>query len=132
MKFIEDQGYWAVVYGSYARGENTMRSDIDVAVITRVKDNSENMKIWWKLLGKAPSIYDIRIFELLPLYIKMEVIENHIVIFGDEIELSEYFYFYRKLWKDQQHRIKENQFKNIKEKIKALERFHKKSQSNNK
>lgn len=124
--FIKEQGYSAVLYGSYVRNEDTPRSDIDVAVInSKIRDKKKNMKIWWQLLGKASSIYDIRIFELLPLYIKIEIIEEHIVLFGDELELSEYFYFYRKLWKDQVHRIEENQFSSIREKIETLERFHK-------
>jgi hypothetical protein len=33
---------------------------------------------------------------------KMEVIENHEVVFCRDLpELYEYFYFFRKLWKDQ-------------------------------
>ena len=123
LKFIQQLGYSAVLYGSYVRNEITMKSDMDVAVITKIKDKEKNMEIWWTLLGKVPQIYDIRIFELLPLYIKIEIIENHIVLFGDELELSEYFYFFRKLWKDQYYRIKENQFKSMREKIRTLEKF---------
>jgi hypothetical protein len=43
---------------------------------------------------------------LLPLYIKIEIIQNHLLIFGNPYELGEYFYLFRKLWKDQEHRQK--------------------------
>lgn len=49
--------------------------------------------------------YDVKIFELLPLRIKMSIIKDHIVVYGNELELSEYFYHYRKLWMDSKHRI---------------------------
>ncbi|MFO7967269.1 MAG: hypothetical protein R6U44_06695 [Archaeoglobaceae archaeon] len=35
--------------------------------------------------------------------------------YGNKVDLSEYFYFYRKLWKDMKHRIIDNQFKDIEE-----------------
>ena len=38
----------------------------------------------------------IRIFELLPLQIKISVIENCRVVFGDKLDISEYFYNFRK------------------------------------
>jgi len=45
------------------------------------------------------------VFEELPLYMKMEVIDNHEIVFAkDELELYEYFYYFRKLWKDQRRR----------------------------
>ncbi|MHA1297437.1 MAG: nucleotidyltransferase domain-containing protein [Promethearchaeota archaeon] len=120
LKFLKD--YWVVIYGSW----NTdyfipERSDIDIAVITQKHDKKENIKIWESILGKFPSIYDVKIFELMPLYLKIEVIESHEVLFGDPLEISEYFYFYRKLWRDMEYRYKENQFKDIKEKMMLME-----------
>ncbi len=50
--------------------------------------------------------------------IQIEIIKNHRMIYDDKLELSEYFYRFRKLWKDMEHRVKENQFKSIKEKVK--------------
>ena len=50
----------------------------------------------------------------------MEVVNNYKVIFGDEPEISEYFYLYRKIWKDVEPRYRQNQYKNIKEKIEAM------------
>ena len=48
--------------------------------------------------------YDVHVFEALPLFLKASVFKNYIVVLGDAPEIGEYFYFYRKLWKDQEHR----------------------------
>ncbi|MFX1519351.1 MAG: hypothetical protein ACFFCD_05475 [Promethearchaeota archaeon] len=79
------------------------------------------MKTWDQFIGKTPPIYDIRVFELLPLHIKPAIIEKCVVLFGDPLEISEYFYFYRKLWKDMKCRYEHNQYENYKEKLAALE-----------
>lgn len=119
LKFCKN--YWVLIYGSYLTNDFIpSRSDIDIAVITQKQDEEKNLKIRNSLLGKTTSIYDIRIFELLPLNIKMEIINHHLVLFGDPLEISEYFYSYRKIWKDMEHRIRNNQFENIKEKIKLM------------
>jgi len=49
--------------------------------------------------------------------------KNYKVLFGDEVEISEYFYFYRKLWADSKHRIFDNQFKNLKEQKEKREKW---------
>lgn len=118
----ELSNFWVVAYGSYVK-EKSIR-DIDIAVITKIKEKNkdENMRIWYDLIGKFPPLYDIRIFELMPLTLKISVINNHEVIFGKSIDISEYFYFYRKLWNDQKHRIEENKFKSYEEKIRAMKR----------
>ncbi|MDI6917910.1 MAG: hypothetical protein QMC80_08975, partial [Thermoplasmatales archaeon] len=59
--------------------------------------------------------YDVKIFEKLPLYIKIDVIKNHYTIFGDEVGLSYYFYKFRKEWQDAEPRIKRNRFNNARE-----------------
>ena len=117
--------YWVVVYGSYARNQCTPRSDIDVAVITKIRDPNANIKILWTLFSKIKPGYDVRIFELLPLPIKISVINNYIVIFGDPLDISEYFYFYRKLWKDVKPRYLANQFKSYKEILEGIKRRQK-------
>jgi hypothetical protein len=96
------------------------RSDIDVAVITRNANRRENFELLKGFSGQAPPIYDIKIFELLPLKMKIQVADNFKSIFGNRIELTEYFYFYRKLWNDCKHRIEENQFKNSREKTRLM------------
>ncbi|AAB91231.1 MULTISPECIES: nucleotidyltransferase domain-containing protein [Archaeoglobus] len=111
--------YEAVIYGSYVTGEYREGSDIDVAVITRVKDRKRNFEIQ-KELWKAKPIYDVRVFELLPLKVKASVMENYIVLFGDELEISEYFYHWRKMWEDVRHRI--SYHSSYREKMEAIER----------
>ncbi len=59
-----------------------------------------------KIAGMLPRNYDICLFELLPLCMKIEIINNHVILYTDELELYEYFYRYIKLWKDQGHRQK--------------------------
>ena len=88
-----------------------MRSDIDICLIKSSKELL--ITLYKKFNGK----YDIKIFELLPLYVKMDIINHSITIYGDEVELSEYFYFFRRLWKDMHHRIEQNQFQNFEERM---------------
>jgi hypothetical protein len=51
--------------------------------------------------------YDVRVFEDLPLYLKIGVIESNVIIHAkDEYELYEYLYPFRKLWEDQAPRLR--------------------------
>jgi len=114
--------YEVVIFGSFADKIADKRSDIDVAVITREKNRNKCMEIWSELMGKAPDVYDIKIFELLPLPVKASVIRKFEMVFGNRLDISEYFYDYRKLWNDTKHRIDENRFSSMKEKIMVLKR----------
>ncbi len=94
---LREHARGVVLYGSVL-SEHFIpgRSDIDVALVTMRREG--NMEVFRRVLGLVnPEKYDVRVFELLPLYIKAEVIRNHAVVFGDEGELGEYFYFWRKL-----------------------------------
>jgi hypothetical protein len=64
--------------------------------------------LWKSLLGKVPSIYDVRIFELLPINVEMSIVQSYQVLFGNKLEISEYFYPVRKRWDDYRHRFLEN------------------------
>ncbi len=94
-----------LLYGSYAKGEETIRSDIDVCVVApSLKTPKEFSRLLLKIWGKInANKYDVRIFEELPLYIKIDIINNNRVIFSKKgvPELSYYFYHYRKIWNDQ-------------------------------
>ncbi len=108
----------AVVFGSYASKYFIAgRSDIDVAIVTRKTDPKQNREIWKNALKKNKHGYHLNVFELLPLNVKAEIMDNFIALFGDRIEISEYFYHFRKLWKDQKHRFEENRFEGFKEKL---------------
>ena len=91
-----------LIYGSQISGKSTQRSDIDICIVSgSIKRAKEIYKETLSIQSKNPE-YDIHIFELLPLYLKNEIIDNYEIIFTKSSpELSYYFYFYRKLWQDQ-------------------------------
>lgn len=101
LEFLFDKVLGVLVYGSIAKDEENERSDIDICIVAPNKDSSKIFK------ETLPLNYDIKIFELMPLYLKIEVIENHNILYAKDVhELYEYFYFFRKLWNDQKHRQK--------------------------
>ncbi|TKJ19214.1 MAG: DNA polymerase subunit beta [Promethearchaeota archaeon Loki_b32] len=111
----------AILYGSYVEGAVRPNSDIDIAIISREKDLKENLKLQKEVLGKVSLKFDIRVFELLPIYIQISIINNYQVIFGNPLEISEYFYFYRKKWDDCKNRILSNQFSSYRERLSLIE-----------
>lgn len=115
-----EEKYEVIMYGSQVEGGSRPISDIDIAVITRKGSREDNVKIQEDLLGILPLKYDIRVFELYPIYIQISVIENYKVVFGDPLEISEYFYQYRKKWDDCKHRILSNQFVSYKERLSLI------------
>ncbi|MFO8018547.1 MAG: nucleotidyltransferase domain-containing protein [Promethearchaeia archaeon] len=115
--------YEVVVYGSHISGGTRPNSDIDIALITRVHDEQKNIKIWKNIISYNLQPYDIKIFELLPLRIKMSIIHDYEVIFGELLEISEYFYKYRKIWEDCKHRIFANQFQSIQAKQEQRKKY---------
>jgi predicted nucleotidyltransferase len=133
MKSIEDikrdlsfaKDYEVIIFGSYASKTADKRSDIDISIITREHDRHKCIEIWKKTFGKAPDVYDIKIFELLPLRIKASAMRKFEVVFGNRLDISEYFYGYRKLWNDVKHRIESNRFRSMREKVTALKRRQK-------
>jgi len=109
--------YEVVLYGSYVEESMRPTSDIDISVLTRLNDKEQNKIIQYNLFSAAPLKYEIRVFELLPIFIQISVISNYKVIFGDLLEISEYFYDFRKKWDDCKHRILNNQFTSIQERL---------------
>ena len=93
-----------LLYGSRVKGGARPKSDYDIVIITRNRNYNENLQEQIDILKYYRKEYDVRIFELLPIYIQMSIIFNNRIIFGDELELSEYFYQYRKIWRDCKHR----------------------------
>jgi predicted nucleotidyltransferase len=95
-----------MLFGSRAIGEETPRSDTDICVVAPgcrnrvglLKEIHERVDVY----GKK---YDVKIFEDLPLYLKIGVIEKGKVIEAKDVyALYEYFYTFRKLWGDQARR----------------------------
>lgn len=114
--------YDVILFGSLNSGDYRPESDIDVAVITRTDDRKLNIKIQSELLGMYGTKYDIRVFELYPIYIQISIIENYSVIFGDLLAISEYFYQFRKKWDDCKYRMLSNQFESYHERLAILEK----------
>ncbi|MCX6664560.1 MAG: nucleotidyltransferase domain-containing protein [Euryarchaeota archaeon] len=88
-----------VLYGSQQKGTQNSRSDIDICMIAP----DEKPQVLFK--QTLPLNYDIKIFETMPLFLKIQVIQNHKILYAkDQYELFEYFYEFRKLWDDQKYR----------------------------
>jgi len=109
--------YEVILFGSAVEGGMRPESDIDIGVITRNKSKNQNIEIQKSLLGKFPLKFDIRVFELYPIDIQISIIKNYKVIFGDQLEISEYFYYFRKKWEDCKYRILSNQFTSYHERL---------------
>jgi predicted nucleotidyltransferase len=92
-----------LLYGSYARGTQTKQSDIDICIVApKYKTPKQRAKLIKQIWRKLEKPYDVRIFETFPLYLKIDIINNHKVVYSKNYpELTYYFYFYRKLWQDQ-------------------------------
>ena len=74
-EFIKDDVEGILLYGSCVMNTANERSDIDICLIKPRTTGILN-RIFQKVGGR----YDIKIFEDLPLYVQMNVIENYRVI----------------------------------------------------
>ena len=117
-KFIKKDVSGILLYGSHAKGSEDMRSDIDICIV-----KPRNPGILKKIYAKLGDKYDVKIFEDLPAYIKLEVVENYKVIFGIEPDISYYFYGFRKLGQDMIYRISKNQFSSVREMVMTRKRW---------
>jgi len=94
-----------LLYGSYSKSQNTNRSDIDICIVAPNEDIHQLISFILQNINVDANKYDIRLFNELPLYIKIHIIEDGILIYSsNELDLYEFFYIYRKLWEDQKHR----------------------------
>ena len=104
LRKLENEVLGILLYGSYAKGEETPRSDIDICVVAGFHDKDKLKALFRKILpiiGMSEK-YDIKIFEYMPLYMKIRVIKEGEPLFVRDLPaLYEYFYFYLKLWEDQ-------------------------------
>lgn len=96
-----------LLFGSRIDGTAADASDYDLCIIASTLHSAPERaellgNIWSRINADK---YDVWVFEELPLYLQMDVIHNHEVLFCEDIpELYEYFYRYRKQWRTQEHR----------------------------
>ncbi len=101
--FLKDRVLAVLLYGSHATGDAHRQSDVDLCIVD--PDTPTVLNEVSRRVDVAGSGYDVYLFEELPLYLQMEVIRSHrVVVCRDIYALHEYFYPYRKRWKDQEHR----------------------------
>jgi len=105
-----------LLYRSHAQGCRSERSDIDICIVAPGNDYVL-MRINRRLGGK----YDVKVFEKMPLYIQIEIIRNHLIIYGDAAWIGAYFYRFGRLWADMEPRIRDNRFSSAGERM-ALRR----------
>ena len=128
-KKIKDDFSWAkqdkrvfsvLLFGSVVDGKEHRRSDVDIAVVVpalshfyydckklthKSVDSSDVLRKVFREVNTVAGSYDVHIFEELPLYIQIDIINNHEIVYtADKLSMFEYFYHYRKLWDDQKHR----------------------------
>lgn len=102
-RFLKDDVLAVLVFGSHARGEEIPSSDVDICIVAPDKRPPEILaKVFSHMDTKGLDVY---CFQELPLHIKIDVIRRNRPIFvRDEPSLYEYFYVFRKMWADQEHR----------------------------
>ncbi len=98
---FKDKVFAVILFGSFARGEQTEKSDIDICIVAKEKEKIR--EIWNRILESGlTDKYDIKIFELLPIRLKIEIIKDGRIIFcKDEKKLNYYFWKFKKIWKDE-------------------------------
>jgi predicted nucleotidyltransferase len=101
--FQEKKIVGIILYGSHLNDSETNRSDIDICIVAPDEEAGNLLSFIWT--QKDLEKYDIRLFTELPLFIKIQVIEDGKLIYSpNKYDLYEYFYFFRKLWEDQKLR----------------------------
>ncbi|KKM77241.1 hypothetical protein LCGC14_1372030 [marine sediment metagenome] len=94
-----------LLYGSHISNGVTNRSDIDVCIVAPTEDPYDLISYIRQNINVDQKRYDIRIFKELPIYIKIQIIEEGRLIYSpNKFDLYEYFYLYRKIWADQKNR----------------------------
>ena len=74
-----DKLRFVYVYGSSVTGKVSKTSDIDVALYYDITDKYELHNLLFYISGSFPDKYDICMFQLLPLYVKIEVLKGELI-----------------------------------------------------
>ncbi len=71
-----------MLFGSFADGTFTKRSDIDLAVVFRKNQGTKEATLFRaRLLGRISSKVDLQVFNILPLKIKKEIMEKGVILY---------------------------------------------------
>lgn len=98
----DDRVLAVLVFGSHVKEEAHEGSDVDVCIVAPESDPLEVLGEVWENVDTEGKNYDVHTFEELSLKMKHQVMENHETVWSrDRYRLQEYFYRFRKLWKDQ-------------------------------
>ncbi len=79
-----DKLKFVYVYGSSVNGKATERSDIDIALYYDITDKKELYDLQFLVSGSFPDKYDIHMFQLLPLYVSVEVFKGTLLYTDDK------------------------------------------------
>ena len=105
-------------YGSHTQGHWSERSDIDICIVKLGNDY-----VLRRINKKLGIKYDAKVFETMPLYIWIEIIHNHQIIYGDAVEIGAYFYRFGRLWVDMEPWIRDNRFSSVGERMALWRRW---------
>jgi hypothetical protein len=88
-----------IVYGSVLTEYHFEKSDIDICIY--MKEKKEVLaEIRLNLLAEFPEKYDIQMFQLLPLYVQIEVLKGEVLYVKDEDFIYEIAYRTIDEWED--------------------------------
>ncbi|KYK36192.1 MAG: nucleotidyltransferase domain-containing protein [Theionarchaea archaeon] len=79
-----DKLKFVYVYGSSVSGKATERSDIDIALYYDITDKKELYDLQFLVSSSFPDKYDIHMFQLLPLYVRVEVFKGTLLYTDDK------------------------------------------------
>jgi len=72
------------IYGSEVTGGKLRTSDVDFCIYYDTNSKEEMEKFRLKLLSKLPENFDVQIFQLLPLFVRKEVLKGKLVYAENE------------------------------------------------
>lgn len=81
-KYFQDIEF-IIIYGSVLTDYYLERSDIDICIYIR-EEKTKLTEIWLDLLSNFPEKYDIQMFQLLPLYLQIEILKGEIIYVKNE------------------------------------------------
>lgn len=79
LKEIYEEPESIILFGSFSRGEDISKSDIDIAIITR-KHESPDLSVFEKRLSRKIRLYEIKIEKAEPEF--LNTLANGIVLYG--------------------------------------------------